>query len=148
MRAGRYARICVCLQRSTKYLFAWCLKASLHNKVGIVTAQDNLVKLPDLQSSMVWWNLQFTSWWAAKRCMTIWKSTYWCKECTYSRKIYRRFWKRTRYEHKRVHGKDNSIMITALPKMTKPLLPLDKYGQPLNYLNPNTTNNHEQQIYA
>jgi hypothetical protein len=39
--------------------------------------------------------------------------------------------KRTRYEHKRVHGKDNSIMITALPKMTKPLLPLDKYGQPL-----------------
>jgi hypothetical protein len=37
MRAGRYARICVCLQRSTKYLFAK-LKASLHNKVGIVTA--------------------------------------------------------------------------------------------------------------
>jgi hypothetical protein len=29
------------------------LKASLHNKVGIVTAEDNLVKLPDLQSSMV-----------------------------------------------------------------------------------------------
>jgi hypothetical protein len=27
-------------------------------------------------------------------------------------------------------AKDNSIMITALPKMTKPL-PLDKYGQPL-----------------
>jgi hypothetical protein len=36
-------------------------------------------------------------------------------------------------------------MITALPKMTKPLLPLDKYGQPLEL--PNTTNNHEQQIY-
>jgi hypothetical protein len=42
MRAGRYARICVCLQRSTKYLFCFLdaakLKASLHNKVGIVTA--------------------------------------------------------------------------------------------------------------
>jgi hypothetical protein len=36
-------------------------------------------------------------------------------------------------------AKDNSIMITALPKMTKPLLPLDKYGNRLNYLNPNTT---------
>jgi hypothetical protein len=36
----------------------------------------------------------------------------------------------------------------CLPKMTKPLLPLDKYGQPPDYLNPNTTNNHEQQIYG
>jgi hypothetical protein len=53
--------------------------------------------------------------------------------------------KRTRYEHKRVHGKDNSIMITALPKMTKPLSRWI-YNR-LNYLNPNTTNNHEQQIY-
>jgi hypothetical protein len=44
-------------------------------------------------------------------------------------------------------AKDNSIMITALPKMTKPLLPLDKYGQPLELPKPNTTNNHEQQIY-
>jgi hypothetical protein len=42
MRAGRYARICVCLQRSTNtylsFLDAAKLKASLHNKVGIVTA--------------------------------------------------------------------------------------------------------------
>jgi hypothetical protein len=38
-------------------------------------------------------------------------------------------------------------MITALPKMTKPLLPLDKYGQPLELPKSNTTNNHEQQIY-
>jgi hypothetical protein len=44
-------------------------------------------------------------------------------------------------------AKDNSIMITALPKMTKPLIPLDKYGQPLELPKPNTTNNHEQQIY-
>jgi hypothetical protein len=44
-------------------------------------------------------------------------------------------------------AKDNSIMITALPKMTKPLLLLDKYGQPLELPKPNTTNNHEQQIY-
>jgi hypothetical protein len=44
-------------------------------------------------------------------------------------------------------AKDNSIMITALPKMTKPLLPLDKYGQPLELPKSNTTNNHEQQIY-
>jgi hypothetical protein len=43
-------------------------------------------------------------------------------------------------------AKDN-IMITALPKMTKPLLPLDKYGQPLELPKSNTTNNHEQQIY-
>jgi hypothetical protein len=57
MRAGRYARICVCLQKVLNtylsFLDAAKLKASLHNKVGIVTAKDNLVKLPDLQSSMV-----------------------------------------------------------------------------------------------
>jgi hypothetical protein len=54
--------------------------------------------------------------------------------------------KRTRYEHKRVHAKDNSIMITALPKMTKPSRWINMANR-LNYLNPNTTNNHEQQIY-
>jgi hypothetical protein len=36
MRAGRYARICVCLQRSTKYLFKFFdaakLKASLKSR--------------------------------------------------------------------------------------------------------------------
>jgi hypothetical protein len=54
-----------------------------------------------------------------------------CKECTYSRKIYRRFWKERGMSINESMAKDNSIMITALPKMTKPLLPLDKYGQPL-----------------
>jgi hypothetical protein len=43
-------------------------------------------------------------------------------------------------------AKDNSIM-TALPKMTKPLLRWINMANRLNYLNPNTTNNHEQQIY-
>jgi hypothetical protein len=42
-------------------------------------------------------------------------------------------------------AKDNSIMITA-PKMTK-LLPLDKYGQPLELPKSKYHNNHEQQIY-
>jgi hypothetical protein len=46
MRAGRYARICVCLQRSLNtylsFLDAAKLKASLHNKVGIVTAGSRI----------------------------------------------------------------------------------------------------------
>jgi hypothetical protein len=66
--------------------------------------------------------------------MTIWKALIDAVEHVKNAPIQGRFTdalKRTRYEHKRVHGKDNSIMITALPKMTKPLLPLDKYGQPL-----------------
>jgi hypothetical protein len=57
MRAGRYARICVykeVLNTYLSFLDAAKLKASLHNKVGIVTAGSrHLVKLPDLQSSMV-----------------------------------------------------------------------------------------------
>jgi hypothetical protein len=39
--------------------------------------------------------------------------------------------KRTR-DNKRVHGKDNSIMLLLLKN--KALLPLDKYGQPLENL--------------
>jgi hypothetical protein len=47
MRAGRYARICVCLLNTyLSFLDAAKLKASLHNKVGIVTAR--LFGLPDL----------------------------------------------------------------------------------------------------
>jgi hypothetical protein len=76
MRAGRYARICVCLQRSTKYLFKfpWChkLKASLHNKVGIVTAGSRqfgkAARFAELYGMM-----KPAVRWAAKRCMTIWK---------------------------------------------------------------------------
>jgi hypothetical protein len=44
-------------------------------------------------------------------------------------------------------AKDNSIMITAPKDDKASLLPLDKYGQPLELPKPNTTNNHEQQIY-
>jgi hypothetical protein len=43
-------------------------------------------------------------------------------------------------------AKDNSIMITALPKMTNYSRWINMANR-LNYLNPNTTNNHEQQIY-
>jgi hypothetical protein len=32
-------------------------------------------------------------------------------------------------------------------KDDKPLIPLDKYGKPLELPKSNTTNNHEQQIY-
>jgi hypothetical protein len=53
--------------------------------------------------------------------------------------------KRTRYEYKRVHGKRQQYN-DYLPKMTKPLLPLDKYGQPLELPKPNTTNNHDSKF--
>jgi hypothetical protein len=43
-------------------------------------------------------------------------------------------------------AKDNSIMITALPKMTKPLLRWINMAK-LELPKSNTTNNHEQQIY-
>jgi hypothetical protein len=39
--------------------------------------------------------------------------------------------KRTRYEHKRVHGKRQQYNDYCSSKDDKPLLPLDKYGQPL-----------------
>jgi hypothetical protein len=35
---------------------------------------------------------------------------------------------------------DNTIKLTVMPEMTKPLIPLDKYGKPLNYLNLNNIN--------
>jgi hypothetical protein len=38
-------------------------------------------------------------------------------------------------------------MITALPKMKASTLRWINMANRLNYLNPNTTNNHEQQIY-
>jgi hypothetical protein len=38
-------------------------------------------------------------------------------------------------------------MITALPKMTSLYSRWINMANRLNYLNPNTTNNHEQQIY-
>jgi hypothetical protein len=67
------------------------------------------------------------------------------KNATYSRKIYRRFKKeRGMSINESMAKQDNSIMITALPKMTKPLIPLINMANRLNYLNPNTTNNHEQ----
>jgi hypothetical protein len=43
-------------------------------------------------------------------------------------------------------AKDNSIMITALPKMTKPLLRWINMANRLNYLN-QIPQIHEQQIY-
>jgi hypothetical protein len=70
--------VSVCLQRSTKYLFkfhddAKKLKASLHNKVGIVTAGHNLVKAARFAELYGMMKPAVPSWWAAKRCMTIWK---------------------------------------------------------------------------
>jgi hypothetical protein len=47
---------------------------------------------------------------------------------------------------KRVHGKRQQYNDYCSPKMTAST-PLDKYGQPLELPKPNTTNNHEQQIY-
>jgi hypothetical protein len=41
---------------------------------------------------------------------------------------------KTQYDNQRVNGRDNAILLTAPPRMTKPLLPLDKYGQPLENL--------------
>jgi hypothetical protein len=54
--------------------------------------------------------------------------------------------KRTRYEHKRVHGKRQQYNDYCSSKDDKAYL-LDKYGQPLELPKSNTTNNHEQQIY-
>jgi hypothetical protein len=51
------------------------MKASLHNKVGIVTAGSRQFGKA-ARFAELWYDETCSSWWAAKRCMTIWKSTY------------------------------------------------------------------------
>jgi hypothetical protein len=143
MRAGRYARICVCLQRSTTEAKP---KASLHNKVGIVTAGSRQfgARFAELYGMMK----------PAVHIMVGSKEMHDMEKALIDavehvkNAIQGRFTdalKRTRYEHKRVHGKRQQYNDYCSSKDDKASLPLDI--QPLELPKPNTTNNHEQQIY-
>jgi hypothetical protein len=99
------------------FLDAAKLKASLHNKVGIVTAGSRQFGKA----------ARFAVYGMMKPAVHIMvgskemhdnmeKALIDAVEHVKNAPIQGRFTDETRYEHKRVHGKDNSIMITALPR--------------------------------
>jgi hypothetical protein len=78
---------------------------------------------------MVWWNLQFTSWWQQRDAWQYGKALIDAVEHVKNAPIQGRFTdaKRTRYEHKRVHGKRQQYNDYCSSKDDKASTPLDKY---------------------